>query len=264
MRITPLEIKRKTFEKKLRGFDKDEVNAFLVSLSQEWERLLNENNELKIKQETADIEVKKLREVENSLFKTLKTAEDTGANLIDQANKAAELHLREAQMNSEAVMRETKSKATRIIEEAENQAKNLIVEMQDSIKDLAKNYQSIENHRDSLIGELQNIILDITDRINRASNHKGTFKVEDHLIKVRKLVHESRSLISEEEQITPVAPLAPIPQISKDDVAATEKLTDFIKSKDSTIKKSKNKDNDKEEDVAAKDESADVSFFDQI
>ena len=52
MRITPLEIKRKTFEKKLRGFDKDEVNAFLVSLSQEWERLLNENNELKIKQET--------------------------------------------------------------------------------------------------------------------------------------------------------------------------------------------------------------------
>ena len=58
MRITPLEIKRKTFEKKLRGFDKDEVDAFLASLSQEWERLLNENNELKIKQEMADIEDK--------------------------------------------------------------------------------------------------------------------------------------------------------------------------------------------------------------
>ena len=72
MRITPLEIKRKTFEKKLRGFDKDEVNAFLVSLSQEWERLLNENNELKIKQETADIEVKKLREVENHCSKRSK------------------------------------------------------------------------------------------------------------------------------------------------------------------------------------------------
>jgi len=262
MRITPLEIKRKTFEKKLRGFDKDEVNAFLVSLSQEWERLLNENNELKIKQETADIEVKKLREVENSLFKTLKTAEDTGANLIDQANKAAELHLREAQMNSEAVMRETKSKATRIIEEAENQAKNLIVEMQDTIKDLAKNYQSIENHRDSLIGELQNIILDITDRINRASDQKGTFKVEDHLIKVRKLVNVSRSLISDEEQMAPPAPLAPIPQISKDDVAATEKLTEFIKSKDTTSKKSESK--NKEEDRSVKDDSGDVSFFDQI
>ncbi len=262
MRITPLEIKRKTFEKKLRGFDKDEVDAFLASLSQEWERLLNENNELKIKQETAEIEVKKLREVENSLFKTLKTAEDTGANLIDQANKAAELHLREAQMNSEAVMRETKSKATRIIEEAENQAKNLIVEMQDIIKDLAKNYQSIENHRDSLIGELKNIILDITDRINRASNQKGDFKLEDHLIKVRKQVHDSRSLIDKEEPIAPPAPLAPIPQISKDDVAATEKLTEFIKSKDTTSKKKESK--NREEKGSVKDESEDVSFFDQI
>ena len=134
--------------------------------------------------------------------------------------------------------------------------------MQDTIKDLAKNYQSIENHRDSLIGELQNIILDITDRINRASNQKGTFKVEDHLIKVRKLVNVSRSLISEDEQITQVTPLAPIPQISKDDVAATEKLTEFIKSKDTTSKKIESK--NKEEDGSVKDESGDVSFFDQI
>ena len=63
MRITPLEIRRKTFEKKIRGFDKDEVNAFLGSLSQEWERLLNENKELRVKQEYADLEVKKLREI---------------------------------------------------------------------------------------------------------------------------------------------------------------------------------------------------------
>ena len=270
MRITPLEIRRKTFEKKLRGFDKDEVNAFLASLSQEWERLLHENNELKTKQETAEIEVKKLREVENSLFKTLKTAEDTGVNMIDQANKAAELHLREAQMNSEAVMRETKSRAIRIIEEAENQAKSLIVEMQDTIKDLAKSYESIENHRDSLIGELQNIILDITDRINRASKQKGTFKLEDHLIKVRKLVHESRSQITDEEPIVTPVPLTPIPQIIKDDIAATEKLSEFIESKEKEEKPEKNvskdhsKDKNNEDEGSVNEESGDVSFFDQI
>lgn len=264
MRITPLEIKRKTFEKKIRGFDKDEVNAFLASLSQEWERLLNENNELKIKQETTDLEVKKLREVENSLFKTLKTAEDTGANMIDQANKAAELHLREAQMNSEAVMRETKSKASRIIEDAENQAKNLIVEMQDTIKDLAKNYESIENHRDSLIGELQHIILDITERINKASNQKRTFKVEDHLIKVRKLVQKSRSPIIDEEPIKQSDSLTPIPKISKDDVVATEKLSEFIKSKEKKPKKGLGKDKSKEEEGSVNEDSGDVSFFDQL
>jgi hypothetical protein len=86
--------------------------------------------------------------------------------------------------------------------------------------------------------------------------------VEDHLIKVRKLVNVSRSLISDEEQMAPPAPLAPIPQISKDDVAATEKLTEFIKSKDTTSKKSESK--NKEEDGSVKDDSGDVSFFDQI
>ena len=42
MKITPLEIRQKTFEKNIRGFDKDEVNAFLISLSSEWEKLLDE------------------------------------------------------------------------------------------------------------------------------------------------------------------------------------------------------------------------------
>ncbi|HEY0743715.1 MAG TPA: DivIVA domain-containing protein, partial [Chryseosolibacter sp.] len=74
MKITPLEIRQKTFEKNFRGYEKDEVHAFLLTLSQEWERLMDENKELRIKLETTEREVSKLREVESSLFKTLKTA----------------------------------------------------------------------------------------------------------------------------------------------------------------------------------------------
>ena len=111
MKITPLEIRQKQFEKKLRGYDKDEVNAFLLTLSQEWEKVMDEKKELTIKLDASQKEVEKLREVESSLFKTLKTAEDTGANMIDQANKAAELHLKEAHINSEALMNEAKSRA---------------------------------------------------------------------------------------------------------------------------------------------------------
>ena len=51
MRITPLDIRQKTFEKNFRGYEKDEVNAFLLTLSQEWERVLDENKECRIKLE---------------------------------------------------------------------------------------------------------------------------------------------------------------------------------------------------------------------
>src|SRR6478609_12196476 len=111
MRITPLDIRQKTFEKNFRGYEKDEVNAFLLTLSQEWERMMDENKELRMKLESSEREVLKLREVEGSLYKTLKTAEDTGANVIEQARQTAELHLRESQIQAELIGQEAKVKA---------------------------------------------------------------------------------------------------------------------------------------------------------
>lgn len=109
MRVSPLDIRQKTFEKNFRGYEKDEVNAFLLTLSQEWERILDENKELRLKLEATEREVTKLREVESSLYKTLKTAEDTGANVIEQARMSADLHMRESQMQAEAMLNEAKT-----------------------------------------------------------------------------------------------------------------------------------------------------------
>src|SRR5687767_4719539 len=148
MRITPLDIRQKTFEKNFRGYEKDEVNAFLLTLSQEWERLVDENKELRIKLEATEREVTKLREVESSLYKTLKTAEDTGANVIDQAKKAADLHLRESQLKAEGMMNEAKSKAKDTIEESESRAKQIIADMEDRLKSLVDNYKKLESSRE--------------------------------------------------------------------------------------------------------------------
>ena len=40
MKVTPIEIRQKDFNKVFRGYDKEEVDAFLKSLSQEWEKLM--------------------------------------------------------------------------------------------------------------------------------------------------------------------------------------------------------------------------------
>ncbi|HEX8348538.1 MAG TPA: DivIVA domain-containing protein, partial [Hymenobacter sp.] len=87
MKITALDIRQKTFEKAFRGLDKDEVQAFLLTLSQQWERMGDENRELRLKLEHATHEVSKMREVETSLYRTLKTAEDTGNSITEQAQR---------------------------------------------------------------------------------------------------------------------------------------------------------------------------------
>ena len=47
MKVTPLEIRKKSFEKVFRGYDKEEVEGFLFSLSQEWEKMQDENKTLR-------------------------------------------------------------------------------------------------------------------------------------------------------------------------------------------------------------------------
>lgn len=188
MKITPLEIRQKTFEKAFRGLDKDEVYAYLLSLSQEWERTLDEKKGLKIKLETSEREVEKLREVESSLFKTLKTAEDTGANMIDQATRAAELHLKETQIRAEALMNEAKSKAKNTMEEAELKARQTIDEMEDRIKALAQTYKKLENYRHDLLSDIKGISQDALDKVERIRSQTKHFDLEEHLMMARNIV----------------------------------------------------------------------------
>ena len=171
MKITPLEIRQKTFEKKLRGYDKDEVNAFLLSLSREWEQVQDDIKELKINYQNSVNEVKQLREVESSLYKTLKTAEDTGANLIDQANKTAELHLRETQMNADGLLNEAKSKARSTIEDADMRSRQIVDKMEGEMQELSMEFRGLENLRDLIIAELRNLSNDTLKRIDKLESN---------------------------------------------------------------------------------------------
>lgn len=187
MKITPLEIRQKTFEKKLRGYDKDEVNAFLMSLSQEWERMMDENKEYKIKLQSSEKEVDKLREVESSLYKTLKTAEDTGANMIEQANKTAELHLRETQMTADSVLNEAKTKARNMVEEAENESRRIMDEMERQIHALHQVYKDIIHQKQALIADIRRLSNENLDRVEKLEIDKEAFDIEGILKDLKKL-----------------------------------------------------------------------------
>lgn len=210
MKITPLEIRQKSFEKVLRGYDKDEVNAFLQTLSQEWERVLDETKELRIKLEATEREVTKLREVESSLFKTLKTAEDTGANVIEQANKTAELLLREAQLKADAMLNEAKTKAKNTIEESESISKQMLTEMEERLKTLGQHYKTLELHKDNLLSDLKRLAGETIDRVERAKTSARDFDPDQHLALAKR---ESKKALfpNDEPPVKKVMPPQPMP-----------------------------------------------------
>lgn len=167
MKITPLEIRQKTFEKAFRGLDKDEVNAFLMTLSQQWEKLMDENKDLRMKLDASHRETQKLREVESSLYKTLKTAEDTGNSILEQATKSAELSGREAELKANELLNQARNQARQVLEEATKQSEKLVAEMQHEVKALEQDYQRMEGHLDTMVRELKNLANEALERAEK-------------------------------------------------------------------------------------------------
>lgn len=189
MKITPLEIRQKDFEKNFRGYDKDDVNAFLQTLSGEWERILEENKEMRYKLDASQKEVEKLREVESSLFKTLKTAEDTGANMVDQAKKTSDLQIREAKLESDKIVSEAKNKSKEIINKAEEKAQAIIDEMEERVKMLKQSYKAAENDYDSLLFELRSLAQKTLKKVEKAESEQS-FNIEKKVEEAERIVEE--------------------------------------------------------------------------
>ena len=185
MKITPLEIRQKSFEKIFRGYDKDEVNAFLQILSEEWEKMQSEKKELAIKLEASEREISKLREVETSLYKTLKTAEDTGASMIEQANKAALLKLKETELTTENLLRDARNKANNIIDSAEKRAREIITKMLTEIQSLETNFNAALTLKENLIADLTNLSSSTLERAQKFKKQKDKLDIEKYIKEAR-------------------------------------------------------------------------------
>lgn len=169
MRVTPLEIRQKTFEKKLRGYDTQEVDAFLQSLSHEWERLLDELRDQKFKLEQVEREYAKLKEVENSLYKTLKAAEETGANMLEQAKTEAASIQKDAQIFAASITADAERQARKKLEEADDVLKNAVYNSQNQLNGLITEIRKLEDQKANFLLESQNMVKGFLDLLQKES-----------------------------------------------------------------------------------------------
>jgi len=118
MRITPLDIQQKQFPIKwFRGFDVEEVYAFLEVVREQMEDLLRENALLKEQVQRAENQIKEYRDMETTLRETLMTAQQMVEDYKTNARKEAELLMKEAELRADSVMREAQDKVVKIHED---------------------------------------------------------------------------------------------------------------------------------------------------
>lgn len=192
MKITPLEIRQHEFEKTFRGYNIEEVDSFLVNLSQEWERLLNESKMLRMQLEIAEKEANKLREIEMTLYKTLKTAEDTSTMITDQANQQADKHIQETILHNEKLLMDAQEKANAIVRHAEEQARYIREEVLGDIKLLERDFRAMDHYKTNLLVQMRSLS-------NSTLEHVQRFEEKFDKEGVNAMFKEATSMLTVEE-----------------------------------------------------------------
>ena len=117
MKITPLDITQKRFPRTLRGYDRQEVEAFLSLVASEFEELVREVQSLRSDVSRMDEEIAEHRSRERALQETMVTAQKACEDIRESARKEAEITLAEAELQGERIVQGAHAKFLRIVDD---------------------------------------------------------------------------------------------------------------------------------------------------
>ncbi|NLM17181.1 MAG: DivIVA domain-containing protein [Candidatus Riflebacteria bacterium] len=118
MRLTPLDIYQREFSRKnIGGLDENEVYNFLKKVGREYESLYAENKTLTEQSQKLSGQMEDYLELEKTLKQTLISAQKTSGDMKDNAEKEAEIIIKEAELQSERILDEARTEAEAISKE---------------------------------------------------------------------------------------------------------------------------------------------------
>jgi len=156
MNISSKDIKKRDFKKGLRGYDPNEVDAFLDTVSSHYEKLVAENKAQadRIQSLLSDIEIYK--ENETNLQKAIIKSQDLGEEIVQNAKKKADLIIREAELN----------------------ARKAKQDIEDDILSRKHELEDIKLRNDKLLEDVRNFISDKLNELEDYIKSKKIYKME--------------------------------------------------------------------------------------
>ncbi len=112
--LTPLDIHNKKFKKEFRGYDPAEVDTFIAEVEKSYERLLQDNMDLKENVERLTTKLEHYQHMEATLHSTLVIAQETAEEVKLNAKRESELMMKEVEVRGQRLMDEATAKVRRM------------------------------------------------------------------------------------------------------------------------------------------------------
>jgi cell division initiation protein len=150
--LTPLEIQKQTFSRAIKGFDIDEVRAYLHLVAEEIERLVRDNDRLMRENAVLNEDLEDHSNRERILKDTLLSAQKVAEDLTANARKEAELIVKDAEL---------------LAEKLTGQAMQRVSDLEKMIGDLKVERRVSRNRLQMLLDSLQQmVVLDAEQEAN--------------------------------------------------------------------------------------------------
>ncbi len=143
MKLSPLLIKKQEFTKSLRGFDPEEVQAFLDKIASDVGSLLQENESLKEEVESLNTRVMEFRSIEKNLQDTLLKAQESSTKAIESSKKQTNLIIKEAEIKASQMLENAKQEV--------NEIRNAVVNLREERDLIVAKLKSIINSQAHLL-----------------------------------------------------------------------------------------------------------------
>jgi cell division initiation protein len=119
MAIRPIDVRRKEFKSGFRGYDANQVDDFLDAVADEFERTYAENRRIAEELTVLKGRLEQFEELEGAIREALVHAQQVARDLRRNANKEAELTVREAKEQAHRILADSSARVERVQESYE-------------------------------------------------------------------------------------------------------------------------------------------------
>lgn len=142
MKVAPIDIAHKTFDRKLNGLDSQEVYDFLKDVADQMEEVIRERNQLKDQMRERELQIMEYRERDETLKATITTATRMTEQMRVEAEKESNLILQDARQRAEIISREARDNLKRTYQEI-NELKKLRMQFEANLRSVIQAHVSI-------------------------------------------------------------------------------------------------------------------------
>ena len=166
MAIKPIDLRRKEFKNSLRGYDANQVDDFLDEVADEFERSFSENQRMRDEISTLRSRLDQFEELEGAIREALVHAQQVARDLRRNANKEAELVVREAKEQAHRILADSSSRVERV-QESYGVLQKAKQDFQNDFRHLLKSYLAVMENAD--VASAKEIEASLRDRLDTES-----------------------------------------------------------------------------------------------